>query len=111
MSTRCGRLTFVGSQGRNAKRVDIRLQQCAERIINHLMSLYPAAIGKSLRHDFDRKVPFAILGTGMASVQMTLVLYQQLGRCERAFELFTDFRFSRYAQGKTFLNGLTITRS
>lgn len=109
--TRQGRLTLVRSQCRDAKCVYIRLQQRAERIINHLMSLYPAYVRKFVRHDCHGKVPLAIPCTGVPRMQVALIFNLQLFRRETGFQRLTYSRLTRFSQGNTFLNGFTTTRA
>ena len=69
--------------------MNIALHVRAKGIINHPMPIDPALARKLIRHDLDIKVPFTFFGTSVTSMQMTLILNQNLCRSESIYqELF-----------------------
>jgi hypothetical protein len=68
--------------GSDAHSMNIRLEQTANGIIDHLMALDPAQSGKRRGNNGDVEMAFPIPGTLMADVQLTLVLNQKFRRIE-----------------------------
>ena len=58
------------------ERVNIRLEQAAQRSMDHSVPLYATLAVKSLRHDRDIEMALAISCALMACVQMTLIFKQ-----------------------------------
>jgi len=58
------------------KRVNVRLEQAAQRSMDHSVPLYATLAVKSLRHDRDIEMALAISRALMACVQMTLIFKQ-----------------------------------
>ncbi len=58
------------------ERVNIRLEQAAQRIIDHSVPLYASLAVKCLRYDRDVEMALAIFCALVTCVQSTLVLKQ-----------------------------------
>lgn len=58
------------------ERVNVRLEQAAQRIIDHSVSLYTTLAVKCLRHDRDVEMALAIFRALVAYVQLTLIFKQ-----------------------------------
>jgi len=58
------------------ERVNVRLEQAAQRIIDHPVPLYATLAVKCLRHDRNVEMALAIFCTLVACVQMTLIFKQ-----------------------------------
>ena len=58
------------------ERVNVRLEQAAERIIDHSVPLYATLAVECLRHDRHVKMALAIFCALMAYVQLTLIFKQ-----------------------------------
>ena len=87
--------------------VDFGRHQVAERVVHEPMSLNLRLAGKCVRHDTDVKVPLAFLRTGVAGMQVALVLDQQVVGRKCCREAFSDALPAVGHQGSTYLNGLT----
>ena len=55
------------------ERVNVRLEQAAQRIIDHSVPLYATLAVECMRHDRDVEMALAIFGALVACVQMTLI--------------------------------------
>ena len=95
----------------NFQCVNLGFHQVAESVVHEPMPLDQRFSGKGVRHDADVKVPFAVLRTGMAGMQVALVLDQQIIGTECCSETFRDVLLTITPQGNTYLNGLTTTRA
>jgi hypothetical protein len=58
------------------ERVNVRLEQAAQRIIDHSVPLYATLAVECLRHDRDVEMALAIFCALMACVQLTLIFKQ-----------------------------------
>ena len=58
------------------ERVNVRLEQAAQRIIDHSVPLYATLAVKRLRHDRDIEMALAIFCALVADVQLTLIFMQ-----------------------------------
>ena len=89
--------------------MNIRLHYVAEGRIYHTVALDSALAGKGIRHDPDLEVALTIAGTGVACVQVTLVLDQDVRRRKGRLQQFPDSLLAFRRHGNTSLNGLTTT--
>jgi hypothetical protein len=69
-------LALGGGKSLDTKRVNVCLEQFAERIINHPVALYATYAVKRLRHDGHVKMALTILCALVSCVELTLVLDQ-----------------------------------
>ena len=93
----------------NAQGMNVTFDVGAERGENHPVSLDAIATVESLRHDPHIKVPFALFGADVASVQMTLVLDQEFARFEGSSQQPFDLGNPFGGHGSTCLKGFTVT--
>ena len=89
--------------------MDIGLQHFRQGIMNHAMPLDPAFARKCGRSNLNFEMAFPVLRTGVAGMQVALVLHQQVTRVECRAQKLVDPRASLLSHGRTSLNGLTVT--
>jgi hypothetical protein len=89
--------------------VDIGLEQVCKGLMNHPMTLNSATPRKRRRHNPDREMPLPIPRTGVAGMQVALILDQQVDGRKRSRESCLDPVDTLATHGSTSLNGLTVT--
>jgi hypothetical protein len=70
------KLSLGGSISADSKRVNVRLKQVANGIINHAVPLHPTHARKCLGDYRDIKMALSFPGAFVSNVQLTLVLDQ-----------------------------------
>ncbi len=85
------------------------MHQVAEGVEDHPVTRNPGLTRETIGDDRYREVSAAVLRPGVACVQMTLVLNEDLFRLETRGQDRFDSVSAVAAHGSTFLNGLTLT--
>ena len=95
----------------DAQRVNIGLHHLSQRVEDHTVASERCFAGEGSRNDRYVEMTAAISRALMASVQMTLVLHEQVLRQERLGEQGLNACDSVCSHGSTRLNGFTTTFS
>lgn len=89
--------------------MNVRLEQAAQRIINHSVALYETFALECRRYYHDVEMAFPIPCPLVTGVQMALIFESEFGGLKKLFEAKPDLSFAIAGQGSSLSNGLTTT--
>lgn len=81
---------FLGRQGNDAQRVNVRLHQILERTVHELVPLQCPQPGEAAGDDVHPKMPFAVAGARVTGMEVTVVGQLDAVGVERLLELSAD---------------------
>jgi len=89
--------------------MNVRRHHRSQRFVDQAMALNSTAVSERIGNNLDFKMSSAILRTGMAGMQMALVLDDKRVGREGFAQLGFDPCGSVFGHGRTRLNGFTTT--